>query len=276
METVFQVVMALLLTVMAVAFLLKFTKEFMDAVGIAAYGLVSLSKAHRATLERWNAYYRTLDHAQRKEFDRRVKELLYEKDWLGKGFPVSWEMRVRIAGTMAQVTLGLERVLLRHFTRIHIFPGAYVNKRTGRRHLGEVNPAKRAIVLSWAHFQEGHANPADGRNLGLHETAHALWLENSIENGEDDFLETDLRLRWQELAREEIARINAGEERFFRKYAGTNQAEFFAVAVENFFERPLDYQATLPDLYACMKDLLRQDPAGHGPGSPAVHPGGAP
>ncbi len=261
MGSAFQVFVALLLTVMAVAFLLKFTKELMDAVGIAAYGLVPLSKAHRATLEQWSTYYRTLDRAQRKEFERRVKELLYEKDWLGKGFPVSWEMRVRIAGAMAQVTLGHDRVLLRHFTRIHVFPGAYVNKRTGRRHLGEVNPAKRAIVLSWAHFQEGYAHPADGRNLGLHETAHALWLENSIKNGEDDFLQADQLLRWQELAREEIARINNGEDRFFRDYAATNQAEFFAVAVEYFFERPLEFRATLPELYACLKGLMKQDPA---------------
>ncbi|TXI82845.1 MAG: hypothetical protein E6Q44_00750, partial [Flavobacteriales bacterium] len=47
----------------------------------------------------------------------------------------------------------------------------------------------------------------------------------------------------------------------------TNQAEFFAVAVEYFFEQPVAYQERLPELYACMRALLRQDPARTVPGA---------
>jgi MtfA peptidase len=46
-----------------------------------------------------------------------------------------------------------------------------------------------------------------------------------------------------------------------RAYAGTNQPEFFAVAVEYFFELPREFKQDLPELYAVLSAMLRQDPA---------------
>ena len=54
---------------------------------------------------------------------------------------------------------------------------------------------------------------------------------------------------------------------FLRSYAGTNEAEFFAVAVEYFFERPQEFQTALPELYGTLGSLLRQDPAAEQPWS---------
>jgi hypothetical protein len=72
---------------------------------------------------------------------------------------------------------------------------------------------------------------------------------------------------WRTLAEVEAARLRAGNGRLFRAYAGTDQAEFFAVAVEYFFEQPGSFKTQLPELYACMCELLRQDPAAWaGPG----------
>ncbi|MEP4532261.1 MAG: zinc-dependent peptidase, partial [Cyclobacteriaceae bacterium] len=47
---------------------------------------------------------------------------------------------------------------------------------------------------------------------------------------------------------------------FFRAYGGVSQAEFFAVAVENFFERPKEFKAYHSVLYQTMCKLLKQDP----------------
>jgi hypothetical protein len=91
--------------------------------------------------------------------------------------------------------------------------------------------------------------------------AHALWFENSIPNGEDNFLPPALVKEWKALAEVEIKRIKDREEHFFRDYAGTNQAEFFAVAVEYFFEQPSGFRAALPELYRNLRDMLKQDPA---------------
>jgi MtfA peptidase len=40
-----------------------------------------------------------------------------------------------------------------------------------------------------------------------------------------------------------------------------NPGEFFAVATEVFFDRPLELAAETPELYAVLRDFYRQDPA---------------
>lgn len=245
----------------SLGFLYRFSREFTDLLSISLYGVLPLAAKHRATLENWSSFYRGLAPPDRKQFERRVKELLYEKDWIGKGIAVTTEMKVRIAGAAAQVTMGFDSLLLLHFSKIIIVPGEYLNKRTGQRHVGEVSPGTGAIVLSWANFQEDFARPTDAHNVGLHEMAHALWFENGINDGEFHFLQPALLDRWKQLAQTEIDHIHDGGGRFFRNYAGTNQAEFFAVAVEYFFEQPLEFKAALPELYGTLSGLLRQDVA---------------
>tara|TARA_Y100001972_G_scaffold128713_1_gene191201 strand:- start:3791 stop:4069 length:279 start_codon:yes stop_codon:yes gene_type:complete len=81
-----------------------------------------------------------------------------------------------------------------------------------------------------------------------------------VENGEFDFLRDEDIKKWQQLATVEITKMKNGEATFFREYGSTNQAEFFSVAVENFFEKPMAFNEYHPELYRVMTDLLNQDP----------------
>ena len=83
------------------------------------------------------------------------------------------------------------------FKRILIYPDQYYSTITHRYHKGEVNPAAQAIVLSWNNFLAGYARPDDSLNLGLHEMAHALEIENLIDNDEYDFLPPAIWEQWQ-------------------------------------------------------------------------------
>jgi hypothetical protein len=53
--------------------------------------------------------------------------------------------------------------------------------------------------------------------------------------------------------------VKSGEENFLRKYAGTNEAEFFAVASEVFFEKPKQLRREMPDLYGIMRGFYNLD-----------------
>ncbi|CAN5911519.1 hypothetical protein BH24BAC1_BH24BAC1_09440 [soil metagenome] len=119
---------------------------------------------------------------------------------------------------------------------------------------------KGYILLSWRSFEEGFSNPADGINLGLHEMAHVLKIENQIANNDYLYLASQLMDQIRKEAAVLLDRIRSGEEVFFRKDAGANFHEFFAVAVENFFERPALFRQQHPRLFALMRDLLRQSP----------------
>ena len=54
--------------------------------------------------------------------------------------------------------------------------------------------------------------------------------------------------------------LHADEQHFFRRYAFESIEEFFAVAVENFFEKSEMFSAQLPHLYVVLTKILEQDP----------------
>jgi Mlc titration factor MtfA (ptsG expression regulator) len=55
-----------------------------------------------------------------------------------------------------------------------------------------------------------------------------------------------------------------GEPGLLSAYGATNRAEFFAVATETFFEKPVELRERYPDLYDELKQFYRQDPASRG------------
>ena len=215
----------------------------------------------RATLANHFAYYQQLSPERQQAFERRVIRLVRQKDFIGRGMPVTLSMKTLIAAAAVQLTFGLPEIVLQHFKRILIYPDNYYSTITQQYHKGEVNPAAQAIVLSWKNFEEGYSAPHDSLNLGLHEMAHALEIENLIDNDEYDFLPPALWQQWQQQAVSYRKGMSPERPDFFRAYAATNDQEFFAIAVENFFERPIEFRKEVPDLYSTLSSLLRQDPA---------------
>ncbi|MDB5273612.1 MAG: hypothetical protein JWO58_1979 [Chitinophagaceae bacterium] len=205
-------------------------------------------------------FYKKLNSVERKEFEYRVSYFTQNKEFMGKkDLVVTDRMKVLIAATLAQIGFGFEFISFEDFDKIIIFPKAYYSKQTGRYHKGEVNTSG-VIVLSWEDFLEGFRIADDGYNLGLHEIAHALRLEDAIPGDEYHFLkDTDLAV-WNAVAETEYDNIRAKKPSFIRSYAGTNRQEFFAVCVEQFFEQPQEFYNALPQLYKAMASLIKQDP----------------
>jgi Mlc titration factor MtfA (ptsG expression regulator) len=67
--------------------------------------------------------------------------------------------------------------------------------------------------------------------------------------------------------------LEKGGETVMNSYAGSNQAEFFAVATECFFEKPKYLCEKHPHLYAALKQFYRQDPAAWSFDPPGAHTG---
>ena len=222
----------------------------------------ALTPAQRATVARYFPFHDTLSPVEQERFERVMGRFLHDKEWQGVGIALEEEMKVMVSACAAQLLHGFdERITLTHFNRILIHPGAYRAHRSGRFHQGEVNPRAGIMKLSWDHFLHGYACPGDAHNVGLHEMAHALWFEDFIPNHEDGFLDPVLLEDWKILGDQEIAAIKAGKPSLLRAYAATNQEEFFAVAVEYFFERAPEFRDQLPELYTLLSGLLKQDPA---------------
>jgi hypothetical protein len=204
--------------------------------------------------------YKLLGDKGRKLFEKRVCKFIRMKEFrAGKSISeITDEMRMMVAASAIQITYGYPKVYFKHFKTIILFAEEYYSTITGHYHEGEVN-AGGAIVLSWKNFMTGFNNMTDGKNLALHEMAHALRLTNILDNDEYDFFDMETMLEYEKQAYLEMQQIGQGESPFFRSYAAANKEEFFSVAVERFFEQPKEFQDYNPVLYLLLSQILKID-----------------
>jgi Mlc titration factor MtfA (ptsG expression regulator) len=66
--------------------------------------------------------------------------------------------------------------------------------------------------------------------------------------------------------------VDRGEHTFLDPYAAEDEAEFFAVATEDFFERAAELRAEHPRLYSLLQEFYALDPASWGD-EPRARPG---
>lgn len=219
------------------------------------------ARERRAEIIARYALYRTRLTPERQErYDSIAHRFVDRMRWAGEDLIVAEEMKAMIGACAAQLLLELPDARLSHFHTIILHRNHFRSARTRKVHVGETRPMAGEIVISWSDLLFGYSLSHDAENVGLHELAHALWFENTA-FGERCANWTDERIaRWNALAAPEIERIRQGKSTLLSSYAGTNAAEFFAVAVEFFFERGDAFKSLLPDLHACMCELLLQDP----------------
>lgn len=233
-------------------------------------------------LERNVRHYGLLSIDQREKLRQCVAILAAEKEWVGcRGLEMTDEIKVTIAGQAGLMLLGQEGD---HYfdgvLSVLVYPEAFVTD-LYRETFGEAWP-RGPVILSWRHVKEGGRDPADGLNLVLHEFAHQLDGLDGDMGGTPPLGSRRELERWREVADREYVRLvrraDRGEITLLDHYGASNRAEFFAVATECFFERPIAMQRQHPELYAIFSDFYRLDPVEwfKGREDDAVEPGGRP
>lgn len=262
--------MALLLAAAFFGFLyLRYRKDVNEGIALAGQKAAPLRtkvfpvpQRYRDILMKYFPYYQKLSPENKAAFEKKLVRFLYGKRFIPRNVSeVTIEAKVLIAASAVQLTFGLPNIYLRHFHTILVYPNDYYSSITRRYHKGEVNPLFGMIVLSWQSFVDGYIYPTDSFNLGLHEMAHALRLENIVRNEEYQFFDEALMEKFDEFAHNFCHGPEQPGHEFLRPYACTNVHEFFSVSVENFFERASQFKNTLPELYDILTKLLNQDPA---------------
>jgi len=220
----------------------------------------NLSEEYKSILQDCFIFYQQLSSKDKLHFERRLQRFIDRKHFIPEGDlkEVTPEMKTLIGASAIQLTFGLPGVYFKNFKFIHVYPDFYFSEDMLQFNAGEVHKSGH-IFLSWKDFLEGYMDPSNGRNIGLHEMAHALRLENMIKNEEYQYLKwSDIELINQ-LTVEETEKIQSGITTIFREYAATNYHEFFAVLIEVFFEQPRLLYNYHPELYIVTTRLLRQD-----------------
>ncbi len=234
-------------------------------------------EAWEAVLSRL-AFFGSLSPEERGRTRDVVRLLLAEKRWEGcAGFDLTDERKVRIAAHAARLVLGLDDEPFRRVTSILVYPSAFVAPVGHVRHGVVEEGAARAgeswdhgaVVLAWDAVAAGTASEEDGHNVVLHEFAHVLdwldgWADGSpplLRRGEYDAWTQVFRAEYQALVKD----VRRGRYTLLDGYGAENPSEFFAVATETFFEKPVALRARHPALYERMKGFYRQDPAARPP-----------
>lgn len=119
---------------------------------------------------------------------------------------------------------------------------------------------KGEVILSkpdLAHAFDGqrHAN-----NVGIHEFIHLIDKADDDTDGiPENLMEHSCSLAWLKEIKRDIVRIEQGKDDI-NPYALTNNAEFFVVVSEYFFDDPKKMQQKNLELYSYLSTIFHQNP----------------
>jgi MtfA peptidase len=242
------------------------------------YALINrLKKAHRVQLAKgaynsnfewyhqelnsYNYYYRELPRPMQEKFVQRTVSFMFHKRFDYIDLEAEERMPLLISAAAVQITFGLNKYQLNHFSNIFIYKQDYQYGLYNQPFMGHVSAD--GIHVSWNNFLKGYQNYTDADNVGIHEMAHALAYVNFMDGGDNEGSDTAFQERFRHfssVARPIFNDMQQGNINMLSNYAATNYHEFWAVAVETFFEKAIEMKTAMPALYQALCSLLNQDP----------------
>lgn len=220
-----------------------------DQLNFSSEEIVSILNKH-------STYYTTLTDKDKQKFINRLNTFIEEKIFNiydESGFK---EMPVLISASAIQLSFGLEKYLLPHFVFINIHPKEFIKSYPTIRFL-EGNVSGNCINISWKYFLEGFEFPQDGKNVGLHEMAHAYYYQSF---GDCDDKDENFIVGFNNVNECGNKVFNESACSLYSDYSKRNFQEFWAESIEIFFEKSMEMKNIYPDLYQAISELLNQDP----------------
>ncbi len=253
MVTVFQIIFVLALIVLIILFVFETRiKE-----------IILLPDNFRLLLNDYVRFYQRLDEEGKEKFEERVQQFLTS---------------VRITGVNAVVE-DLDRVLIAagaiipvyafpdwQYVNLHevlVYPGTFnedFDQEGWQRSISGMvgsGAMQNVMIISKWQLRQGFINSSDSRNTAIHEFAHLIdKMDGTMDGVPEIILERQHINRWVTMMNRTIQQMkNEGSD--IDMYGATNQAEFFAVISEYFFERPDLLKENHPELYEMLERIYK-------------------
>jgi Mlc titration factor MtfA (ptsG expression regulator) len=225
------------------------------------------------------AHYGMLENAEQAHLRALIQVFVAEKNWEGAGgLELTDEIRVTISAQACLLLLGLPHNFYQNVQSIVVYPSTVVppQRKPGffetpsapleLQHpiLGQAFQQGPVIIIWDAALRAGR-HPEFGHNVIYHEFAHKLDMLDGAADGTPPLRDRAEYRNWVQTCSREYLRLKKDTEKgrtsFLDAYGATNEAEFFAVATEQFFDRPQQMISHAPDLYRVLQEYYRQDPA---------------
>ena len=216
------------------------------------------------------AFYRALTDDEKTRFEQQTQVFLARTCITGVQTEVDDNTRLLVAASALIPVFGFPDWEYRNLSEVLIVPDAWQLNNDPTKEIAPLQGTLLGSVqgfqnqhymrLSKASLEQGFRDAADRQNVGIHEFAHLLDEADGVIDGlPKAALPPALLRQWAAVMQREIAAIQAGKSEI-NPYAATNEAEFFAVVTEYFFEKPEKLQENHPDLYELLNRAFHQNP----------------
>lgn len=219
----------------------------------------------KSILEQEVVFYRKLSETDKAVFIRRVEGFLKDTAINGVGTEVTDADKILVAASAIIPIFSFPDWRYRNIQEVLIYKNAFdksYSQTEGERNvLGMVGDgAMNNTMILWQEALRRGFDRNEGKNTAIHEFAHLLdKADGSVDGVPEYLMDKQHAVPWLKRIRQEIKNIRNGkaDDADINVYAATNEAEFFAVITEYFFEKPWQLKEHHPKLYEDLERIFR-------------------
>lgn len=212
-------------------------------------------------------FYRNLSNVEKGRFRKRMMLFLSEVYIEAVDMELEDLDKVLIAASSVIPVFGFKEWHYNNLSGIIVYPDNF-NDELQFQHHGENRTIaglvgsgrfEKQMILSRKALRYGFENDTDKENTSVHEFVHLIdKMDGEADGVPERLLQRQYITPWLKLMHDEMEAINENKSDI-RKYGGTSEVEFLAVASEYFFERPDLFRSKHPELYEMLEKCFQQN-----------------
>ncbi|HEX2683404.1 MAG TPA: M90 family metallopeptidase [Ferruginibacter sp.] len=213
-------------------------------------------------LEEHVPFYQQLNKEKQTEFAERAADFLQRVKITGINTKVEDIDRVLVAASAIIPIFNFPGWKYHNLNEVLLYPDSFDHEFQqeghGRNILGMVGSGamNQVMILSQFELRQAFSNETGKNNTAIHEFVHLLDKSDGEIDGLPEALLDKRYIRpWLQLMRQKIHEIYQNDSDI-NPYGATNEAEFFAVVSEYFFERPDLLKIKHPELYELLQRIF--------------------
>ncbi len=218
--------------------------------------------------------YKNLSSEDKEKLERSILIFVYTKEFIGVDLEITNEIKIVIAFYACLLLLHIEtKNCYENLSTIIVYPSAVMTTKESyvdgiyskEELLIDGQSSNDTVVLIWNDIKSEIIHPRHS-NIIVHEFAHEIdFMDGEIDgipplekSKYNEWTHTIFK-EFRELRKIIFENNNLGKYKFIGNYAATNEAEFFAVISERFFESPHTLKVKFPELYDELKSFYKID-----------------
>jgi len=228
---------------------------------------INMSPESKEFLQDTVSFYRTLSNADKERFEARCISFISDTEFIGHELVVSDQDRLLVAAGSVILAWGFPQWHYVKVDTVILVPKSFNENSEFGQHDSRItglvgtHHMRGKMILAQPALHQGFSNDNDKRNVAIHEFAHLIDMaDGDIDGLPEQICDQAFSLPWLDLVQKKIAEIK-NNKADIRNYGATNNAEFFSVVSEYFFERPKLLRRRHPELYKRLEHFYKQNRA---------------